>query len=552
MDDRVIEVTGQLGQGNFGVVWEANERDGREDSLPFALKVSTPATPENFNDAAFEVDVLRQLTQQIQDNYGKEAAAEVKCVPRYIAHQISLAPGKPGKGTVTLAMSKVDGMPLDRWLYGPKFNENRLKTISMEELLDGPLQGSQLATRGIEGAAQAVAELLRQASPVFDALEGIAFHRDVSAHNFLVTEDAGGRLNFGIIDFGLAVSSRTWKREYRTSNLAGTPNYFPPSTWMFFTQGYRYLEEHPNDGYLRQYQERLDHFAVGALAIEIFFVLWNGDGCTADTDTKFKVARTLWRNYWTRAVKLYQDFFTLGPANLRKVLQGSREVSAFAEAVHSLVLALRAAAASAPDELAGCVFDTAAALMDPKGAVAWTDIPSLLTYEATAADDLAEADNVTRLRSRTVSRIESTTTMSPTRSRTYSHRRIWTVDESLKRGVPDIGTRSVPEVIIAMADKSDESNAIADGVAGGINECRDAPSLASPEPAAISLESKHGDEHESFSLKKDKELARTTAATNRQCRHSLPLLSQCLPFLTADASSTALLNWKVRPPAVRA
>jgi serine/threonine protein kinase len=324
---------------------------------------------------------------------------------------------------------------LDKWLYGPSFNEHRLKNIRIDELLDGPLPGSQLATRGLEGAAQVAAELLRQTSPVFDALADIAFHRDVSAHNFLVQEDETGGLSFGIIDFGLAVRSRTWARVYKTSNLAGTPNYFPPSTWMFFTQGHQYLEEHPDDGYLRQYQERLDHFAIGALALEMFFVLWNGEGCAEDAEDQFKDVRKAWRNYWKRAVKLYQDFFNKGPVNLRRALQGSREVSIFAETVHSLLVALRAAAFAAPETLAGRVFEAAAVLLDPKGVANWSDIPSLLV----------QADNAAAIAS--LSQIGPSAPHVPARSRTYSHRRHWTVDEavSLKSDVPDIGAYTVPE-----------------------------------------------------------------------------------------------------------
>lgn len=430
-----LEVSGELGRGNFGVVWEVRvhvkpssqecSTETPQSIVSSALKISTPSGADSLDAAVFEVEVLRRLANDFQES------EEAPChVPRYLAHQISsVASGRPGKKSVSLLMSKMVGGPMDKWLYGPAFSDSRLKSIPIAELLDGPLPGSRLATQGLEGAAATAAKLLSQMAPVFSKLGGIAYHRDISAHNFLVHEEANGDLTFSLIDFGLAVRSDTWHREYRRSNLAGTPNYFPPTTWMLFAYGHRYLEEHPNQSYLRQYQERLDHFAVGVLCLETFFCLWDGNfvtGSKADSsNSRLREARKAWRSYWKRAVEFYKGFFNKGGSKFRQTLQGTQHVSYLAEAMNTLLAALRAAA-NTDDSFTGRLLGAAAELLDPVGHGSWADVPNYLRARGSNGSDISKG---------TV----GSTAMLP-RTRTYSHRRVWTVDEavSLKRGVADV------------------------------------------------------------------------------------------------------------------
>eukprot|EP00928_Gymnodinium_smaydae_P067473 TRINITY_DN5044_c0_g1_i2.p1 TRINITY_DN5044_c0_g1~~TRINITY_DN5044_c0_g1_i2.p1 ORF type:complete len:758 (+),score=139.74 TRINITY_DN5044_c0_g1_i2:62-2275(+) len=457
---REFEVLGELGRGSFGVVWEAQENQkavaaekasnaadkasssepfrDEEENEPVALKVSNPASGSAFEVALFEATVLRELAAA-----SREAT---KAVPRYIAHEVSGPSG--GKRSVSIAMTKLSGGPVDTWLYGPGVNELKMKTMSISKLVNGPLPGGQAHTRDLEGAASIAAGFLGQVAPVFEALEGIAFHRDVSAHNFLVDASGDGLPQFALIDFGLAVRANTWRQEYKSTNLAGTPHYFAPATWMLFTYGHKYLENHPNQGYLRQYQERLDHFAIGALAMELFFMLWDGSG---DATRELKEARTAWKRYWSQAFWFYQGFFQRGCQNFRTELQGCQAVSKLATLQTALCAALRAASgggsaatlasaggstatvAPALSGLAARVLSAGAELLDPSATTNWAQLPAQLgccgkrSRAPTAITDFESGSTQTE------------PPALPQRKRTFSHRRVWTVDEAvgLRRNVAD-------------------------------------------------------------------------------------------------------------------
>merc|ERR1719329_1289761 len=59
------------------------------------------------------------------------------------------------------------------------------------------------------------------------ALAGIAFHRDVSAHNFLVSDshcrDGINPPEFAVLDFGLAVRAHSWCQDWRGACIGVTP-----------------------------------------------------------------------------------------------------------------------------------------------------------------------------------------------------------------------------------------------------------------------------------------------------------------------------------------
>eukprot|EP00438_Fugacium_kawagutii_P004972 Skav222403 [mRNA] locus=scaffold4422:422841:429097:+ [translate_table: standard] len=129
----------------------------------------------------------------------------------------------------------------------------------MPDLLDGPLPKGQRSTRGLESASHIVAVLMKQMTPVFATLQKIAFHRDISAHNFLIDECADA-LKFAVLDFGLAVRSGGWKHEWKAARLRGG----------------QYLENNPKVYWQQQYAGRLDHYAFGILICEVFFALWKG------------------------------------------------------------------------------------------------------------------------------------------------------------------------------------------------------------------------------------------------------------------------------------
>lgn len=388
-----FEVLFELGHGSYGVVWDAictssGYEGGSRPSV--AIKWSSMADDEKWQDGVFEAAVLKQVSEALP-----EKPDAMDHFPRYIAHcarrprhTASTQQGRSGqsasRGTVSIAMHKVPGKPLDQWLYG--FDEHRLKHVSMTEIFETSETGGNVGSRNLVGAEQAATALLSQMAPVFETLSRVAFHRDVSAHNIMVETRQDNKFNFSLIDFGLAVSSHRWCDEYRTRNLAGTPHYFPPTTWMIFAYGHKYLEKHPDEGLVRQYRERLDHFAMGMLTLELFFGVWDGTcsafeapGRTSEASShsapkELRAARSAWRAYWGKAIVFYQRFHGRGVSGFRKELMSSQAVSQLQGAVQTLQKALRLAANAYEFRRFALILAVAADLIDAHGTISWSEI----------------------------------------------------------------------------------------------------------------------------------------------------------------------------------
>lgn len=419
--DRVLE----LGRGSFGVVWEVRERsldNGEVSNAPsapsdrssLALKWSTPAKRELMEACLLEADILKQLAARLP-----AAAATGARVPFHVAHGVVAARTKgpmgvapPGQSHVLLVMSKLEGQPLDQWIYG--VDEQAMKTMKIEHIIRGPLRNSRLASRGLNSACGTAAGLLRQMAPIFRVLEGIAVHRDVSAHNFLVRQgkEGSGVEQFAVLDFGLAVRARSWQQEWQSRNIAGDPRYFAPAAWMLLTFGYKYLEAHPDANFRRQYRDRIDHFSLGSLSIEVVFALWDcpdDPTCYCEDDEEEKAAkdidvklarhsavakaRSSWHAYWADAISLYQRFHTEGALAIRQELSRSQVLSHMVDKLRILCSALRTAANLYPSgSLVSSVFSICAGLLDWKSSwPSWQDIPGILSQERPVDSERAQS-----------------------------------------------------------------------------------------------------------------------------------------------------------------
>jgi len=376
LEGRTFEFLRELGRGSFGAVMEVREKrpEAEGSAMPqelVALKWSTPARKELHEACVFEAAVLKQLASVLPA--GSNAARRV---PRHVAHGCfsskerlngPMGPATAGFGHFLLAMSKMEGRPLDRWLYG--VDEQVLKTLPVEQLLHGPLKDSRLGSRDLAGACNAAARLLAQMAPVFQALESVAFHRDLSAHNFLIScpEDGGSGEQFAVIDFGLAVGAGSWKQEWNVRNIAGDPRYFAPAAWMLLAYGHKYLQQNPDQHLLRQYKDRIDHFAMGVLAMEVFFALWKCPAAQAElepAERSLVIARAAWHAYWGDAMRLFQRFHAEGAQRFRQVLARSQAMWQFVEHLQALCKALRAAADLQPDPAVAAVLRLSAGLLD--------------------------------------------------------------------------------------------------------------------------------------------------------------------------------------------
>lgn len=414
---RTYEVVRELGRGAFGIVWEAQEyMDGaiEGESALVAVKCSVPSSQPAMDGAVFETLVLKQLTEALPFD-----VCTPPRVPRYFGH--SIVAGAAGKSAVTVAMTKLQGMPLDKWLYG--VSEKALMKINMRDLLDGPLPDGKHSTHSFVAASAVATALLLQISPVFAALSSIAFHRDISAHNFLVKDsqiaDGINSPDFAVLDFGLAVRAHSWNQDWRVACIGGDPRYWSPATWMHFAYGHKYLEGHPDQTFKRQYEERIDHYSLGVLVLEVFFALWEGPDAeaTADADTMRGLveSRAAWRAYWSNAYDFFQQFHSEGGKGvlaLRERLVRSQDLVHFCSKLRTLCSALRSAVSLCKKSTIAPLLWIAADFLDGGGSIFWSQVPVLL--EDWAAGDFGARGDVAA-----VSQVKK-----------RSHRRVWSVDQA--------------------------------------------------------------------------------------------------------------------------
>jgi len=376
---RLIKV---IGRGAFGVVWQAKERDKSGEHV--AVKAVTAKTSKAFATAVFEAELLRLLTAQLPTHSWDR-------VPRYIAHGSSRT---SSGGNVRLAMSFVRGFALDQWLYG--IGDEEHKHVDVSQLVEGGLPGGRQLSMKFSGACNFARGLVSQLAGVFMALQPIALHRDVSSHNVLVDLRGGDPVNdgegapkpnFALIDFGLAVRSGSWHKEWCSSNLAGDPRYWAPPAWMAFAFGFRYVETHPNRGFHRQYLTKIDHFGLGVLGLEVLFALWNCDD-PQDKPPGMQEARRAWCILWDAVIRLFQMFHRKGPQVVRQHLARSPDegVACVANHLRTLRQALRGAASEPANTSWASLLHVLADLVDERGVLSWAEIPTALREESGAHD----------------------------------------------------------------------------------------------------------------------------------------------------------------------
>merc|ERR1719329_533201 len=205
-----------------------------------------------------------------------------------------------------------------------------------------------------------------------------------------------------MIDLGLAVEAPQWMKNWRTSEMGGDPRYWSPAHWqILFGQGT--IMEKQNPDYARLYQERIDHYALGVLLLELVFGAWSGPSDEAAAAAKgtnnslerMSKARQAWLSYWSHAMTLFQ-IFVKGKTNLElvyKQVRANKLDTGIAEAHDKLVTALRKAVdaevkgvedgnPSAGGLRVGAPLLLAAAeLVDPAGRLSWDGAADLLRGE---------------------------------------------------------------------------------------------------------------------------------------------------------------------------
>jgi len=420
-----------IGRGAFGVVWRSRKQGTTNE---VAVKVVTAKDHAGFSAAAFEAELLQILTAGLH-------ARSKGHVPEYFSHSTTRN-SSGGGGVVRLAMSFVPGGALDKWLYGISDEEH--KTVDVAQLVDGHMPGGQQGSWLLNDACAVVRDLLLQLAGVFDALQPIAFHRDVSSHNVLVHFPDAEKLRrpaFALIDFGLAVRSGSWSREWRTSNLAGDPRYWTPSAWMAFAFGFKYVMTHPNSGFQQQYLGRMDHFGLGVLGLETLFALWHTGEAYEGKHPGLLEVRAAWCKYWVAAIHLFQMFHRHGAQEVRQYLAQSQDegVTCLVSHLRQLRQSLRAAAVHPSNVQSGATLLVLADLIDEKGTATWGEIPAMLHDDLVANADTPTPPEPQPPKANPRSALSL---IDPVPVHRISHRRIrstgGTLDSELRRVEPEI------------------------------------------------------------------------------------------------------------------
>mmetsp|Transcript_61808 Transcript_61808/g.160358 ORF Transcript_61808/g.160358 Transcript_61808/m.160358 type:complete len:459 (-) Transcript_61808:29-1405(-) len=172
-------------------------------------------------------------------------------------------------------MTRIFGEPLDSFLKRYQDQHRRGTNVPT------------VHTQHLQDAFAVATELLLQLAPAFEEISGVAFHRDVNAHNILVDTAWGHSPRFGLVDFGLAVDISCWQRDDDSSSIGSRPSrvgqdgactwhhldvggdcrYWPVSAWVQFLLGWTELEACPALRF--EYRTQLDLHSLGLTALQV-------------------------------------------------------------------------------------------------------------------------------------------------------------------------------------------------------------------------------------------------------------------------------------------
>lgn len=300
---RIIDI---LGRGSYSVVWRAESLD-RAFGQEVALKEVRCTSQAALLQAVFEVQVLLELERSATAT--QETAVKPLNVPRCLSYKVDHVQGQ-ACWTVHTAMTIVPGDSLDVF-YRRAYTEAR------------PVSSTALLTRGCVLARK----MLRDICPALQLLEPIAWHRDVNAHNILIggapteapPETLAESAAFTLIDFGLAVDSKSWSVEedgqWRTAHIGGDSRYWPPSSWIMHLYGPEGFEG--RERFREQYLRRLDIHGLGIAAVELLcsVVQCGEEACLKDDRGEewecWERLFAAWTQYWENVWRWWSMVYTV-------------------------------------------------------------------------------------------------------------------------------------------------------------------------------------------------------------------------------------------------
>jgi len=328
--EHVFDIAKPLGNGSFGTVWGATRRvveEGSDGKTEVAIKEIQCSSKEALADAMFEVQVLKALD--------KMCLRELP-VPKFVACESETL--GPGEFQMRFAMSRVPG-------------ESLLKFLAR----NSPKGSCASQCGAIRLACGVARDLLTQLAPALEAVNEIAYHRDVNPGNILIQSVGNGHYRCSLVDFGLAVGVKKWEvgepREGRehTKNagadgeargsagaeeeeeeedgpswqrlgVGGDAHYWPVSAWLMFEYGVSGLLAHPR--FHMEYRKNLDMHGLGLAALQVLaellppppeYVVATAEG---DDDHQEEPLLTIlwelqaaWHRYWGDAARYWEGLF---------------------------------------------------------------------------------------------------------------------------------------------------------------------------------------------------------------------------------------------------
>jgi len=222
-------------------------------------------------------------------------------------------------------MGRVPGEPLDKFL-----REYRQYLDLELSSMSGDVQVAAEEMRQATQACRFAHMLVLQLPPTMERISSLAYHRDVNAHNILisVSESSSGRNDprYGLVDFGLAVDAAKWRGDaqnpgdWRHFDVGGDCRYWPASAWLQFEVGCYELAENP--AMCLEYQTHLDLQGLGITALQVWSAMaydWSAQKRSSrtmgevdirpscdDTPEEVTVLLTAWGRYWKDATFFWQ------------------------------------------------------------------------------------------------------------------------------------------------------------------------------------------------------------------------------------------------------
>lgn len=268
-----------IGEGSFGTVWAAEEVSS---GLSLVVKEILCVGSTALDAAKFEAAQLKALRTDRQDK--AEDDPVVTALP--FLHVAAIQTLSSDTWRALLVMRRLPGQAL------------------LDALEAGNL-APPAASRPEAHAFRLTRVLLEQMSPAMERVAARTYHRDAHAHNILVAA-AGGKVRFGLVDFGLAVEAAPWRRGgWRLRGAAGDCRYWPTSAWLLFARGEEALS---TSRHLRmEYETQLDLHSIGLTALQMLVELSREGGQATPLEQAMSALRQVWRTFWTDVSQRWSD-----------------------------------------------------------------------------------------------------------------------------------------------------------------------------------------------------------------------------------------------------